>query len=303
MFHYFGTCTNQRGDSLGDWQVEVVNVSDGATVNIYSDEISSPIIGNRAITDTGGNFDFFVPEGTYSLKFYDAGGEYQRTQRYLLMYGNAPQAAIDAMVAAQLAQAQTESARDEALNYGGLDIYRTWAALNAVTSQPAGYTAMVVSTDTGTHTDPVVGGTVANSGVFQYSTSPAGFERIADLQGDIARGYAEDAANSVGAVLQLGEFGVQPDGGVVSGAWYVKPFLPTNTGYTLLRHWVIGSGTCDVQVNINDVTAYGPYPATTTKDSDAVNITASVGDSVAIQLNNVTGTPTAVFVQLEGLPA
>lgn len=111
------------------------------------------------------------------------------------------------------------------------------------------------------------------------------------------------ATNAVGAVLQIVEFGIQPDGGVVDGAWYVNPFLPTNTGYTLLRHWVIGSGTCDVQVNINDVTAYGPYPATTTKDSDAVNITASVGDSVAIQLNNVTGTPTAVFVQLEGLPA
>lgn len=124
---------------------------------------------------------------------------------------------------------------------------------------------------------------------------------IAEIAADI-QPLVDAAESAVGAVLQLGEFGVQPDSGVVSGAWYVKPFLPTNTGYTLLRHWVIGSGTCDVQVNINDVTAYGPYPATTTKDSDAVNITASVGDSVAIQLNNVTGTPTAVFVQLEGLP-
>lgn len=125
---------------------------------------------------------------------------------------------------------------------------------------------------------------------------------LAEIAADI-QPLVNSAKSAVGAVLQLGEFGVQPDGGVVSGAWYVNPFLPTNTKYTLLRHWVIGSGTCDVQVNINNVTAYGPYPATTTKDSDAVNITASVGDSVAIQLNNVTGTPTAVFVQLEGLPA
>jgi len=110
------------------------------------------------------------------------------------------------------------------------------------------------------------------------------------------------ARDAVSAVLQIAEFGIQPDGGVVAGAWYAKPFLNTDTTYTLIRHWVVGSGTCDVQVNIADITAYGPYAATTTSDSDVVSISGTAGQSVAVQLDNITGSPTAVFVQLEGLP-
>lgn len=93
-----------------------------------------------------------------------------------------------------LAQAETESARDEALNYGDARIERSWAALAAVTGMAAGDTAQVVSTDTGTHTDPVVGGAVSNAGVFKYSASPAGWERIADLQGQIASANAATTA-------------------------------------------------------------------------------------------------------------
>lgn len=111
------------------------------------------------------------------------------------------------------------------------------------------------------------------------------------------------ATNAVGSVLQVVEFGIQPDAGVVAGAWYAKPFLTTDTEYTLIRHWVVGSGSCDVQVNIADVFAYGPYAATTTSGSDVVSITGEAGQSVAIQIDNVVGTPTAVFVQLEGLPS
>lgn len=106
-----------------------------------------------------------------------------------------------------LAQAETESARDEALNYGDARIERSWAALAAVTGMAAGDTAQVVSTDTGTHTDPVVGGTVKNAGVFKYSASPAGWERIADLQGQIASDHADRAE---AAAEQALEFGLRP---------------------------------------------------------------------------------------------
>jgi hypothetical protein len=51
----------------------------------------------------------------------------------------------------------------------------TWAALNAITGVKVGQRAEVIS-DAGTHTDPVVGGTVANSGVFSWSSSPAGWQ-------------------------------------------------------------------------------------------------------------------------------
>lgn len=54
----------------------------------------------------------------------------------------------------------------------------SWSALNALTGTVAGEGAVVLDADTGTHTDPVVGGTVANSGSFRWSASPAGWRRV-----------------------------------------------------------------------------------------------------------------------------
>ena len=108
------------------------------------------------------------------------------------------QAARDAAV---VARTGAESARDLALAYGSADVYATWAALAAVTGMSAGDVAQVVSSDTGTHTDPVVGGTVANAGVFRYSASPAGWERIANLESTVAAASATAAASSATSVL------------------------------------------------------------------------------------------------------
>ena len=106
-----------------------------------------------------------------------------------LIYGgeNALESARAALIAA--------AARDEALAYGSAQIYATWADLNAVTGT-AGDTAMVVSSDVGTHTDPVASGTVANAGVFRYSASPAGWGRIADLESTAAATFTTAAATS-----------------------------------------------------------------------------------------------------------
>lgn len=57
----------------------------------------------------------------------------------------------------------------------------TWTALAAITGS-ANQTAAVFG-DAGTHTDPVVGGTVNNSGVYRYSTAPAGWQRVGELGG------------------------------------------------------------------------------------------------------------------------
>lgn len=59
--------------------------------------------------------------------------------------------------------------------------YETWVLLSGITTT-AGIVGAVNPADTGTHTDPVVGGTVANSGVYRYSTSPAGWKRIGDYR-------------------------------------------------------------------------------------------------------------------------
>ncbi|MBS4019895.1 MAG: DUF2793 domain-containing protein [Dechloromonas sp.] len=57
--------------------------------------------------------------------------------------------------------------------------FATWAALSAVTGTKAGQAAQVFD-DASTHTDPVVGGTVDNEGLYSWSTSPAGWRRVAD---------------------------------------------------------------------------------------------------------------------------
>lgn len=91
MFHWFGVVQNTRGDALPGWQVGLVDLS-GAGVSIFADENSTPIatvsgVANRAVADQNGNYDFFVPNGTYTLQYYNAAGVYQRPQRFVAMYG------------------------------------------------------------------------------------------------------------------------------------------------------------------------------------------------------------------------
>lgn len=56
----------------------------------------------------------------------------------------------------------------------------TWAALSGMTGTTAGQGGYVDDNDTGTHTDPVAGGTVKNAGEYSWSASPAGWRRIGD---------------------------------------------------------------------------------------------------------------------------
>ncbi|MFH1796258.1 MAG: hypothetical protein ABIF45_17350 [Pseudomonadota bacterium] len=58
----------------------------------------------------------------------------------------------------------------------------TWAQLAAIAGTRAGQPGQAVGPDAGTHTDPVVGGTVANKGKYSWSIAPAGWRRIADYE-------------------------------------------------------------------------------------------------------------------------
>ncbi|HEV7436277.1 MAG TPA: sialate O-acetylesterase, partial [Pseudorhizobium sp.] len=55
----------------------------------------------------------------------------------------------------------------------------TWSELAGSAGTKDGQPGEVVN-DSGTHTDPVVGGTVPNEGVYTWSASPAGWRRVAD---------------------------------------------------------------------------------------------------------------------------
>lgn len=57
----------------------------------------------------------------------------------------------------------------------------TWAALAAIPGTRIGQPGRSTGPDAGTHTDPVVGGTVDNEGEFTWSESPEGWQRIGDI--------------------------------------------------------------------------------------------------------------------------
>lgn len=121
---------------------------------------------------------------------------------------------------------------------------------------------------------------------------------------DSAKGWAEASAASVGAVKQRVTLTLQPDSGLSAGAWYGEFFVPVSSTFTLLRHWVyLGSGTCGLLVHVNDVNVAGPFAVSATPSSNAVTISATAGQRISFQVANITGTPAAIAVALEGLPA
>ena len=71
----------------------------------------------------------------------------------------------------------------------------TWSELAGIIGDRNGQRGLVPTSDAGTHTDPVVGGTKANSGTFSWSVSPAGWQRIdayqdvASLKGGVSTKY------------------------------------------------------------------------------------------------------------------
>jgi hypothetical protein len=81
----------------------------------------------------------------------------------------------------------------------GRSAFATWADLAAHPGTAAGQVAEVPTSDAATHTDPVVGGTVNNSGVFRWSAAPAGWQRIASVDALSASGFADNAAASAAA--------------------------------------------------------------------------------------------------------
>lgn len=91
-------------------------------------------------------------------------------------------AAETAQTGAETAETNAETARDLAETYAGVDHRAaTWTALAAI-SGTAGDVGYVGPEDTGTHTDPVAGGTVDNEGVYVWDADGLGSaqaERVA----------------------------------------------------------------------------------------------------------------------------
>lgn len=128
-------------------------------------------------------------------------------------------------------------------------------------------------------------------------------DEYAQSAAEDAAASAVEAADSVGAVKQVISVALQPDAGLEEGSWYADFFRSTTTEFTKLRFWIyLGTGSCDLYINVDNVNVLGPISVSTTASSETVSITVPVDSSVAIQISDIVGTPMALSVQLEGLP-
>lgn len=286
MFRWFGTNVNSRGDALAGWQVECVQLADGQTVvPIFADENSTPIvtvsgIANRAVVDAAGNYDFFVPSGTYSLKFYDKAGVFQRTLRYLPMYGAdnatasaasaaaaaASEAAADAdRIAAQTARTGAETARTDAQE--AQEVAETAALRAGVAVGVATHAELVFNTsfkqngdrsevynDSNQHSAvagevgldgqlATVGAALPNEG--KYEVVGGVWLRKGNLDSQVAEAFANDAAQfaAYAGGFETPEFASQAAGeaGTTEGQIFRVPLGTTPQTFNWYRRTSAGS--------------------------------------------------------------
>lgn len=118
---------------------------------------------------------------------------------------------LESAIAAINAQIEEVASEVVALELEADSILKaTWAELAAISGTRDGQRAFVPNSDGGTHTDPVVGGTVDNAGTYSWSGAEEGWERVDDYQ-DVT-GVAEDLSDLDNAVVKLA--GDQTVGGV-----------------------------------------------------------------------------------------
>lgn len=107
MYCQRDTLTLTSGDSLKGWFIEVVNAA-GTVQTIYGDASSTPIVSsslvaNRAKTDPRGNYFYYIADGEYYEKYYDAAGIYQWTSPPITMVSLAGASTIAYASAAEAA--------------------------------------------------------------------------------------------------------------------------------------------------------------------------------------------------------
>lgn len=76
MFHHYDVVVNATtGVPVDGAMIRAFNVADDSLADIYADESGTPIvtvsgIANAALSDGDGNYDFYINDGFYNLRFY-----------------------------------------------------------------------------------------------------------------------------------------------------------------------------------------------------------------------------------------
>lgn len=195
MAQYNGNYTDENGQPVEGADVYVYAGEGQAAVlfDVHDNPITHPVT-----TDQDGNFAYRTADGFYQHHTW-FGRRRVRIENYVEVgtaitdVAEAAVAAVqdeldDEVAAAQAAaatattkaaEAAASAAAAQAANTFRVSIaFALYADLAAVTGT-AGQSAGVFA-DTGTHTDPVVGGTVNNSGVYSY-VEGSGWQRVGEL--------------------------------------------------------------------------------------------------------------------------
>jgi lysophospholipase L1-like esterase len=100
------------------------------------------------------------------------------TQTAQEIAGHFQDLAVVGQVAAQAEQTNARLDNLQASQTSDRIIRSSWTELAALTGGGAGRGAEVLDSDTGSHVDPVGGGSVPNAGIYSWSLAPAGWKRI-----------------------------------------------------------------------------------------------------------------------------
>jgi len=125
----------------------------------------------------------------------------------------------------------------------GLKVYETWASLSAA-SGTAGDGAEVIPSDSGTHTDPVVGGTVANAGRYIWSESPAGWKWVSEeaFSGKLDKSDFSAYAASASDLSAIRSRSMELTS-VISGGYEAADSVPLTGTYNIslgFKGWAVG---------------------------------------------------------------
>lgn len=179
--------------------------------------------------------------------------------------------------------------------------FTTWTALAAATGMSAGDKAQVLAADTGTHTDPVAGGTVNNAGIYTYSTSPAGWQRVGDLDSKTAalavaatrRPFGVEIYNAGSAITQ----------GIYNGDYNATSNFTINRFTAVMEDGTTGA-TADITVLVNGVAVYGPVTVTFgAKLITAPSYSMPSGADDQYLVERMTGTVRKVYIRADGVPS
>ncbi|MGN7930313.1 hypothetical protein [Sphingopyxis sp. 22461] len=142
MYQYLNAFINRSGDALPGYFARLYD-SDGNQVDIFADESGTPIstisgVANAALSDENGMFRWFVANGTYDMRFYDANDVFVSVETGVPMV-NAASVVVDlsAETGATLVGTPTGTVQDD------IDARPTTAVLAAPTGGGmVGYSAL-----------------------------------------------------------------------------------------------------------------------------------------------------------------